>query len=205
MGINWERPWLLLLLVLLLLYTWLVWKRAPRLYGVRKYIVFTLRFFLLLLLICCLAGTQVFTWQHNRSVVFAVDRSDSVKAQSTLASWIQSAAQTKAAEDVTGVVSIGLDAALETAVSNRSLEDFNFTTKMNTQFSNIAEGLQLGAGMLHTEGGKRIVLLSDGGGECRRYAAAGQPPEGSRSTCGCRSDPAAGAQGCGSGVASNTR
>lgn len=163
MGIQFEHLIALLLLLFLPAYLWWVWRTLHRLQGARKKVVMTLRAAVLLLLVMALAGTQLFTSSNRKSLVFAVDRSDSVKGEAAESQWIRDAVSARTSEqDEAGVVSLALQAAIEKPVDARGMDGFEFTAKSNPQFSNVASGLQLASGLLAKGNGGRIVVMSDG-------------------------------------------
>ncbi|GGI43392.1 VWA domain-containing protein [Paenibacillus marchantiophytorum] len=163
MGILVDHWSILGLLLLLPIYIGWLWISLHRLQGARKKLAIGLRTFLLLLLVFALAGPQLTTGLHHKSIVFAVDRSDSVKQDGNEAAWIQAAAKARGSEkDEAGVVSMALQASIEKPVDSRPLDGFQMTAKSNPQFSNVASGLQLAAGLLPGDNTGRIILLSDG-------------------------------------------
>ncbi len=162
MGIQFSHPWLLLLLVPLTFYGYWLWRKTPRLRGVRKHAAAALRFSILLLLILSLAGTQWFLLSERKSIVFAADRSDSIKADSRIQEWVRQAAASRSEEDQTGVISFGLEAALEKPVDSRELTGFTFASKTNPQFTNLAGALQLSSAILPRDTENRVVLITDG-------------------------------------------
>lgn len=118
---------------------------------------------MLVLLIMALAGAQLFTSFNNKSVVFTVDRSDSVKEEAQAAQWIQDAVKARgSAQDEAGVVSLALQASIEKTLDSRDMDGFQFTTKSNPQFSNVASGLQLASSLLTKGNAGRVIVMSDG-------------------------------------------
>ncbi|NQX65432.1 VWA domain-containing protein [Paenibacillus alba] len=163
MGIQVEHLRVLLLLPLLLIYIGWLWISLHRLQGRRKKAVVALRSIMLILLVFALAGTQLFTKTNQRSVVFAIDRSESVKEDRKELAWIQEAVKARTSEkDQAGVVSAALQASIEKPVDARNLDGFQFTAEANPQFSNLASGLQLAAGLLPKGNSGRVIVMSDG-------------------------------------------
>ncbi|MEW9701644.1 VWA domain-containing protein [Paenibacillus sp. SI8] len=162
MGIQFERWWALLALVPLFFYIGWLWRGLHRLQGWRKKVVVVLRSAVLVLLVLALAGTQWYTLMNRKSVVFAVDRSASVKTVGSEAAWIREAVQIRSAEDEAGVVSLGLKAALEKSLDARKMDGLQFSSQTNPQFTNIASGLQLASSLLSNRQEGHVILLSDG-------------------------------------------
>ncbi|RAV19754.1 VWA domain-containing protein [Paenibacillus contaminans] len=163
MGIQFSEPWVLLLLIPLCGYIVWLWRRTDRLAGFRKTLALSLRTIILLLLIAALAGIQAVNISDGKTVVFVADRSDSMPDPEAYAKWMQEAGEAKRPQDRIGVVSAGLQAAVERKADERDLRQFQFTASLNRSFSNLASALQLAAGATE-EGGfaDRVVLVSDG-------------------------------------------
>ncbi|NOV03448.1 VWA domain-containing protein [Paenibacillus planticolens] len=163
MGIQFEHSLVLLLLLLLPAYLWWLWRTLHRLQGTRKRVVVSLRATVLLLLVLALAGAQLFRSPNLKSVVFVVDRSDSVKEEAKEAQWIRDAVKARTSgQDEAGVVSMALQASIEKPLDARDMDGFQFAAKSNPQFSNVASGLQLAYGLLGQGNAGRIILMSDG-------------------------------------------
>ncbi|MBD0379145.1 VWA domain-containing protein [Paenibacillus sedimenti] len=162
MGFQFDRIWALLLLLPIPLYIWWLWQGLYRLRGGRKKLVVILRTAVLVLLVFTLAGMQWFTLDHRKSVVFAVDKSDSVKAEARQAAWIRDAVKLRSEQDEAGVVSIGLQAAIEKSLDANQMDAFQFSSQTNGQFSNVVAGLQLASGLLTEAKIGRVILMSDG-------------------------------------------
>jgi Ca-activated chloride channel family protein len=162
-GIQFEYLPVLLLILLLPFYVGWLWKSLHRLQGGRKRLVVSLRASVIILLIFALAETQLYTKLNHKSIVFTIDRSDSVKEELKEAQWIREAVKARSSEkDEAGVVSMALKASIEKSIDAREMNGFQFTAQTNTQFSAIASGLQLASGLLMNGKSGRIILMSDG-------------------------------------------
>ncbi|MEC0148587.1 VWA domain-containing protein, partial [Paenibacillus alginolyticus] len=163
MGIQFEYLPVMLLIILLPFYVGWLWKSLHRLQGGRKKLVVSLRASVIILLIFALAETQLYTKLNHKSIVFTIDRSDSVKEELKEAQWIREAVKARSSEkDEAGVVSMALKASIEKSLDAREMNGFQFTAQTNTQFSDIASGLQLASGLLMNGNSGRIILMSDG-------------------------------------------
>jgi len=175
-GFQADFPWALLLLIPWLIYIIWISKMTIRLRGRRKIMSIAIRSIILLLLIAIVAQVQPFIVREQRSLVFISDRSESMRADQRIGEWVKEAWTAKEASDRGGIISAGLNAAVERTVTNQTLEDdqaFNFRASVNRNYTDLSQGLQLAAAMLQKEGGGRIVLLSDGAensGDVRRQA-----------------------------------
>ncbi|MGO4540228.1 VWA domain-containing protein [Paenibacillus sp. 2TAB19] len=176
MGIQAETPWALLLLLPWLLYMIWIIRSTIRLKGGRKAAAITIRGMITLLLIAVIAQVQPYVINQQRSIVFVADRSASMQADERIGEWITGAWAARNEDDKAGVVSVGLNAAVERTISNELIgdsADFTFRTTVNNRFTDLSGGVQLAAAMLLKEGGGRVVLLSDGAenaGDVRRQA-----------------------------------
>nr|WP_275983722.1 VWA domain-containing protein [Paenibacillus hamazuiensis] len=122
-----------------------------------------LRALLLLLLIAALAGMQWFESLQQRAVVYVADRSYSMPADSkTYDAWLQASAAAKAKDDRVGVVTAGGNAIVERSLTADGLGKLAFNGQVNREFTNLAQGLGLAAGLLPQDASPRLVLMSDG-------------------------------------------
>lgn len=160
MGLHVDQPWALLLLIPLALFTWLMIRGTMRLTGLRRASAITVRVLIMLLLIAVAAGVTPYQRTEQRNVIFVADRSASLDNDEALAQWVDSAIAAKAEEDQAAVVSFGLHAAVDRALTEEKAGGFALRTEVNRSFSHISGGLQLAGGLL-PDGG-RLVLLSDG-------------------------------------------
>lgn len=166
MGVQFEHPWFLLLLLPWVAMLWWMYRSTLRLTGARKQAAIGVRAVAVLLIIMVASGISPYWIQSQREVVFVADRSASLQADKALGGWIAEAVSGKDEDDRAAVVSFGLDALVEQSLSKgseteRGAEAFPFRTSINPNYSNLSQGLQLASGMLEAEGG-RVVLLSDG-------------------------------------------
>nr|WP_245247311.1 MULTISPECIES: VWA domain-containing protein [unclassified Paenibacillus] len=139
------------------------WRSKLRMEGGRKRLAVGLRTLLLLLLVAALSGMQWFVTLDRQAVFYLVDRSDSMPAGSqSYEQWLQASAEAREDQDQVGVISAGGNAAVERTLSLQDLRQFSFSSEVNRQFTNMAQGMQLAAGLLPEEAASRIVLITDG-------------------------------------------
>jgi Mg-chelatase subunit ChlD len=161
-GLQFESAIVLLLLVPAAVYVAWIWRTASRLSGWRKRIAIGLRCLILLLLILSLSGLQSYVTIERKAIVFVADRSDSMTDDTGIESWIRQTAAAKSEDDAAGVISAGLDAAIEKNPDGSDIQSFSFSSKVNTQFTRLDEALQLAETLLPADASPRIVLMSDG-------------------------------------------
>jgi uncharacterized membrane protein len=163
-GITFARPEaLLLLLALLPLTVYLTRTSMALLRPRRRRFSLALRVVIIALLVLALAGTGVVRAADHLSVVFVLDRSDSVAAsvQSAQASYVREAIASMKESDAAGVVVFGSDALVDRPVSSAATPP-DLGSRPSTAYSNLADALRLALGILPADTARRIVLLSDG-------------------------------------------
>ncbi|MEF2967062.1 VWA domain-containing protein [Paenibacillus sp. M1] len=162
MGVQFDHPWLLTLLIPVAAFAVYAYRADFRLKGGRKTWAVSLRTAILALLVLLLAGFQTFTLVKDKEIVFVTDRSASVKEQDSSREWIGKAAEGKGAEDRAGIVSLGLDAVIEKALDSGRVAEGSQGAAVNGEFTDLAKGLQLSGSLFQGRENRRIVLISDG-------------------------------------------
>ncbi|HET7087407.1 MAG TPA: VWA domain-containing protein, partial [Anaerolineae bacterium] len=122
-----------------------------------------LRAVVLLGLILSLAGTQVVQAVNDTTVVFVVDRSDSVPRaeQKRAEDFVRASLATMKAGDRAAVVVFGEEALVERLASDDTTLA-PITSAPRTTHTHLASALRLALALFPEETHKRIVLLSDG-------------------------------------------
>jgi uncharacterized membrane protein len=163
-GISFGRPEaLVLLLVLVPLAIYLSRTSMALLRPRRRALSLGLRIAIITLLVLALGGMGVVRAADNLSVVFLLDRSDSVPSsvQSAQAAYVREAFGSMKESDSAGVVMFGGDALVDRPVSpDKTPPDLG--SRPSTTYSNLADALRLGLGILPADSARRLVLLSDG-------------------------------------------
>lgn len=162
MGVSFERPYLLVLLPLLIAGTIYSAKWLKRINKHKKNWVVILRSIVLGLLVFALCGTS-FTWRLNETTtLILLDASDSVHSKRTeLEEFVKEAYQLKGPKDKLGVISFGDNAQVESFISN----DKGFSKvegRVNGNYTNIENALATALSLFPDNSNKRVVLLSDG-------------------------------------------
>jgi uncharacterized membrane protein len=157
-GINFEHPWaLLVLLAPVAWFGWAWWKggRRPGPFG-------WMRLVIILLLILALAGTGARFSARNQAVIFVADVSTStatIRAQ--MEEFVKKAIGEMPVGDQAGVLTMAEDAVLEAPVSTRPTFS-GFTAVVRPDHTDLERALRLGAALLPSGFRPRLVLLSDG-------------------------------------------
>ncbi len=158
-----EQPLLLLLLLPISMLVFLAWRRMslpfPR---AQRYMILACRLALFSLVISALAGAALALPISRQAVVFVGDISASTTPQRTfMEHWINNAIRHKRPDDQVGIVAVGRNALVEQSV--RTQIDFSqFLSTPDTNYTDLATGLQLAAAILPSDSERRIVLLTDG-------------------------------------------
>ena len=163
-GLAFARPEALVLLLLLLPLAVYLSRTSMAILrrGVRRFSL-ALRLVIIILLVLALSGVEVVRAADRLSVVFLLDRSDSIsQAQQAQASqFVKSAITSLGSNDAAGVVMFGADASLDRpVVSDKTPPDL--ASAPATTYSNLAEAIRLGLAVAPADTERRLVLLSDG-------------------------------------------
>lgn len=163
-GLDFSRPLALLLLLVLVPATLYLSRTSVALLRPRRRrLSLSLRLILIALLVLALAGLGVARAADKLSVVFLVDRSDSVSAteRAAQAAYLQSAISGMKEGDTAGVLAFGADALVDRPPSSDKTPP-DLTSKPGPAYTNIADAIRLGLSILPSDSARRMVLLSDG-------------------------------------------
>src|SRR5690242_505662 len=163
-GLSFARPEALLLLAVLLpLAVYLSRTSLALLRRGRRRISLALRLLIIVLLVLTLSGVSIVSASNHLSVVFLLDRSDSVSGtqQGAAQNYVRSAISAMGTDDSAGVVMFGADALVDRPVSSDKI-DPDFASAPSTIFSNLGDALRLGTAVSPGDTARRLVLLSDG-------------------------------------------
>lgn len=163
-GVSFLRPWALLLL-LVLVPSAIYFSRTSMalLRRGRRRFSLGLRIAIITLLVLALAGTEIVRAADSLSVVFLLDRSDSVgtEAKAQQLQYVRDALKRMGDSDAAGVVAFGSDSLVDRPVSgDRTLAEL--TSAPQTTFTNLADALRLGLASAPADTERRLVLISDG-------------------------------------------
>src|SRR5262245_57449554 len=164
MGVRFETPLWLLLLLPALLVTFVPHLAARRRIGTaRRRVAIFVRTLLLTALVYALAGFQLVLPVDRLATVFVVDLSDSVGAdgrQNALA-FLRESLELMPEDDAAGVVAFGKDALVERLPEELREIDRIRSTPV-TGATDIGAALRLASALVPDGMQKRIVLISDG-------------------------------------------
>ncbi|MWV44389.1 VWA domain-containing protein [Paenibacillus sp. HJL G12] len=174
MGVQFNHPWLLLLIIPLAVLMYYAYRSDFRLSGARKKGAVMLRSAVLLMLILAISGLQSYIVLQQKKVVYVLDRSSSMPEEGQAEAWMQASAGTKKEKDSVGIVSSSLQAAYEQKLLDRLPQSLRMNASQNPDFSNLESGLMLAGNLLDGRSDSRIVLISDGKENVGSMLAAGR-------------------------------
>lgn len=163
--VSFSYPAYLFFLLLLAPTIWL-WMRRRRVYRVprlRDTLSLALRVLILMLIVLSLAGVQWVKASDDLAVVFLLDVSDSIDAETRAwaIEFIRSAMSKMGPNDYAALVVFGADALVERPpVQAKELGEL--LSIPTTSHTDIGEAVRLGLALLPATAQRRIVLLSDG-------------------------------------------
>ncbi len=158
---NFNRPIILLVIPLLLAFSWLTFRRA-RLKTYRRNMILTLRGIVIILIVSSLAGTGIKKVSGTSTTVFAVDGSASIeKMEYDINGFIKNAIDTMDKKEEAGVIRFGFNSAVEVLPSANPLFS-SLQSRINDSFTNIENGLKFAGSLVPASDRKRIVLVTDG-------------------------------------------
>lgn len=164
-GIAFEQPLFLLLTLLLIpLYWWIGSRRsAMDLAPARRRAAFALRLLVAVPLILALAGVHIVKKSGANCILFVIDASQSLsrRERQQALEYVNEAARNMRGQDKIGVVSVGADARLAFAPSERGKVVADVTVTDASQ-TNLARGITTALSYFPDDVARRIVLITDG-------------------------------------------
>jgi hypothetical protein len=164
MGIAFDAPLALLLLVPALALTFALYLGARRRTGRgRRRVALLVRTLLLTALVFALAGFRLVLPVDRLATVFVVDLSDSVgeAGREDALAFVRSSLEVMPEDDVAGIVAFGKGALVERLPAE--LRDIDrIASAPVTSATDVGAALRLASALFPDDAQKRIVLLSDG-------------------------------------------
>ncbi len=166
MTVDVERPWLLLLLPVVLGAVYWLW-RTSRTYmpPLRRQVSLWVRLGVATLLVLVLASPLVQLRAEEPSVAVLLDRSDSISPGMRAAEerWLAAALGSKGAQDQVAVITFGEEATVDRALSpEERAPRLEPATNVRGSRTSIAAAIRAGVAALPPNAARRLVLLSDG-------------------------------------------
>lgn len=162
MVINFERPYLLLLIPAAIFFIYYTASKLGKMYNLRKKLILFLRNSVFVLLILALSGLNIRWIVDTTTTIFAVDASDSMRDYRAEAEeFVRSAIDKKSGKDQVGVVAFGDNSLIETFVSKDAVFG-KIETEPRGLYTNIENALTTSVSLLPQNTKKRVVLITDG-------------------------------------------
>ena len=168
LSLEFASGWWLLLLALLPVVYLLSRDSLAGLGGGRRRVAVALRTISLLLVILALSRARLLKQSESLSVIFVVDRSDSIRPQmrQQILRYVMDEAQHDRREssgDRVGVVLFGKNAGVEVLPDDRAFDITDLRTLVDTGATDMQAAIRLAVTAFPQEvGGKRLVLFTDG-------------------------------------------
>ena len=162
MAIDIERPLLLFLIPLAILFVLYTAQKLGKMYKLRRRLILFLRNAVFVLLILALSGVNIKWIVDTTTTIFVVDASDSMKEYRTeTEKFVREALNQKGFKDQAGVVAFGDNSLIESFVSKDSV--FNkIETEPRGIYTDIENALTTSVSLLPQNSKKRVVLITDG-------------------------------------------
>ncbi|MBI2299295.1 MAG: VWA domain-containing protein, partial [Armatimonadetes bacterium] len=161
--VQFTHPWALLCLAALVPVVWLARHSLAGLGTRRARLALALRLFILIALVLALAGLQLVRRVRGTSVVYLLDRSDSIPDQDRrdALDFVRKAGPSMRPDDTAGVVAVGRYALVERApVAKLAIE--RVESAPDGTFTDLSAGIRLAVATLAPDAQRRVVVLSDG-------------------------------------------
>ena len=163
MPIDLQQPEYLILFILIPVYI-LIYFKGSRPSGEKKEkFVLVIRLILISLLVLSLTRPVVSLLSRDQTVMFVVDRSASITTEKKTVekNFVREAIQQKNSDDRVGVLAFGEESMIEKKLDEEPYF-YEFETRLNDNFTDIEDALELGLNSLTSKKNGRIVLISDG-------------------------------------------
>lgn len=167
--IGFDRPWYLLLLLVLPILWWASFRTLSGLGPWRRWFALGLRSFVLTLLVLALAEVQLVKVSDKVTVIYALDQSDSIpasKRRAMLDFVVEDVKKHRNAPrgDKAGVVVFGREASIEVPPFDDDIHTSGVVESYlgRTDATNLAAAFKLAQASFPEDSAKRIVVVSDG-------------------------------------------
>jgi Mg-chelatase subunit ChlD len=161
MVIQFDNPWLLLMLIPAAALVFFTAKGLIRLTAWRRAGVILLRGLVFLLVVLLLSGLTLRQVSDRATTLFMVDSSDSVGGKERAADFVREAIRGMGRNDEAGIINFGESAFVELPAGKNPVFD-ELQTRVDPSFTNIEKALLAAQSLMPWDHKKRAVLLSDG-------------------------------------------
>ena len=161
MAVQFENPWLLLLILPAAAFMDYTTKKMIRLVLWRRVSIILLRSFTLLMVILLLSGITLQQMSTMATTLFLVDSSDSIRQKENGADFVREAIKSMGRNDEAGIINFGGDSSIELLSSKNPLFD-GLQTQVDTTFTSMENALVSAQSIMPWDHQKRVILLTDG-------------------------------------------
>lgn len=162
MVIDFTRPYILVLLPVVIAFILYTARKLGKMYKLRKNLIIICRSAVLILMLIAFAGLSIQWNAKTITTVFLIDASDSTQSsRNSEENFVKDALNKKTQKDNVGIISFGDNSLVENFIS----KDSSFSKvegKVNSGYTNIENALTTAVSMLPQNTKKRIVLVTDG-------------------------------------------
>lgn len=161
MALQFENPWLLLLLIPAAALMYYTAKNMIRLVRWRRVAVILLRSLVFLLVVLLLSGFTLRQVSGMITTLFLVDSSDSIRDKEQATSFVREALKNMGRNDEAGIINFGGDSAIELLPDKHPVFG-EMQTRIIPSFTNVEKALIAAQSTMPWDHMKRVVLLTDG-------------------------------------------
>jgi hypothetical protein len=167
--VGFNRPWYLLLLLLLPVLWFFSYRSLAGLGQIRRIVALFLRTSVLLMFIFALAEVQLLKTSEKMTVIYLLDQSQSIplaqrQEMMRYAIGAFEKHRDRTREDKAGVIVFGADAKIEIPpfTEINSIGNIESAFELRSDATNLAAAIKLAQAMFPKDSAKRIVVVSDG-------------------------------------------
>ncbi len=161
MALQFENPWLLLLIIPAAAFMYYTAKNMIRLVRWRRTSIVLVRSLVLLLVILLLSGVSLLQVSSSTTTLFLVDSSDSILQKEQSADFVSDAIKSMGRKDEAGVINFGGSSSIEVLPVKNPLFD-GLQTYIDSSFTDMENALLSAQSIIPWDHQKRVVLLTDG-------------------------------------------
>lgn len=161
MVLQFDNPWLLLLLLPAAVFIYFTTKNMMHLVRWRRISIILLRSLIFLMVILLLAGFTLQQVSNRATTLFLVDSSDSIYQKEKALSFVRDAVKSMGRNDEAGIINFGENTTIELLPDKNPLLD-EMQTRVNPSFTNIEKALVMAQSLMPWNHQKRVMLLTDG-------------------------------------------
>jgi len=161
MALQFENPWLLMLILPIVVFMYYTTKNMIKMTTWKKTTIMVLRSLIFLLIILLLSGFTIELTSNTATTLFLIDSSDSISQKKQGEDFIREAIKNMGKNDEVGIINFGENYAIE-LLPDKNPSFTNVQTKINTSFTNLEKALIGAQSLMPWDHLKRVVILTDG-------------------------------------------